>query len=53
MPHAGAPLQLLRFMVLGQRQARAYLRRRRRPWPKIDFTPMLRALDDLSSPSER
>ena len=51
MPHAGAPLQLLRFMLLGQRQARAYLRRRGRPWPKIDFTPMLRALDELPLPT--
>jgi hypothetical protein len=46
MPHAGAPLQLIQFMRLGRRQARAYLRRRRMAWP-VDFTPMLRVLRDL------
>jgi len=49
MPHAGAPLQLVRFMLLGQKQARAYLRRRQRPWPKIDFSPMLRVVRESKS----
>jgi len=47
MPHAGAPLQLLRFMLLGRRQARAYLRRRKKPWPAVDFKPMLAVLREL------
>jgi hypothetical protein len=46
MPHAGAPLHLLQFMLLGQKQARAYLRRRGMAWPKIQFAPLLRALDE-------
>jgi hypothetical protein len=49
MPHAGAPLQLLRFMLLGRRQAGVYLRRRQTPWPAIDFAPMLRVLRELRS----
>jgi hypothetical protein len=49
MPHAGAPLQLIRFMLLGQKQARAYLRRRKSPWPRVDFVPMLRVLRELQA----
>jgi hypothetical protein len=47
MPHAGAPLDILRFMLLGRKQARAYLRRRKAPWPPIDFTPMLRIVSEM------
>jgi len=48
MPHAGAPLQLIQFMLLGRRQAARYLRRRNMTWP-VDFTPMLRVLRELRS----
>jgi hypothetical protein len=46
MPHAGAPLQLIQFMLLGRRQAARYLRRRNVAWP-VDFRPMLRVLREL------
>lgn len=46
MPHAGAPLDLIRFMLLGQRKARAYLRKRGKPWPEIDFDALARAIDE-------
>jgi hypothetical protein len=49
MPHAGAPLPLIRFMLLGQKQARAYIRRRKSPWPRVDFDPMLRVLREVRS----
>jgi hypothetical protein len=45
MPHAGAPLDLIRFMLLGQRKARSYLRKRGQPWPAIDFDELLRTID--------
>jgi hypothetical protein len=46
MPHAGAPRQLIQFMLLGRRQAATYLRRQNVAWP-VDFKPMLRVLRDL------
>jgi hypothetical protein len=45
MPHAGAPLDLIRFMLLGQRKARSYLRKRGQPWPRIDFDALLKTID--------
>ena len=30
MPHAGAPIQMLQFLMLGRRKARAYIRKARR-----------------------
>ena len=45
MPHAGAPLDLIRFMLLGRRKARAYLAKRGKAWPRVDFAVMLRELD--------
>jgi hypothetical protein len=46
MPHAGAPLDLIRFMLLGQRKARSYLRKRGQPWPAIDFDLLLKTIDE-------
>jgi hypothetical protein len=46
MPHAGAPLDLIRFMLLGRRQARAYLRKRGIAWPAIDFDALLITIDE-------
>ena len=46
MPHAGAPLDLLRFMLLGQRKARSYLRKRGQAWPAVDFDVLLRTIDE-------
>ena len=46
MPHAGSPLHLIRFMLLGRRNARAYLAKRGAPWPAVRFDELLRALDE-------
>jgi len=46
MPHAGAPLDLLRFMLLGRRKARSYLRKRGEAWPTIDFNALLTTIDE-------
>ncbi len=37
MPHAGAPIQMLQFFLLGRRKARAYIAKRGAPWPPIPF----------------
>jgi hypothetical protein len=46
MPHAGAPLDLIRFRLLGQRKARSYLRKRGEAWPAIDFDALLTTIDE-------
>jgi hypothetical protein len=46
MPHAGAPLDLIRFMLLGQRKARAYLRKRGKAWPATDFDALITTIDE-------
>jgi hypothetical protein len=46
MPHAGTPFDLIRFMLLGQRKARSYLRKRGEAWPAIDFDALLTAIDE-------
>lgn len=46
MPHAGNPVQLVQFMLLGRRKARAYLAKRGTPWPPISFDGLLRALKE-------
>ena len=46
MPHAGRPLHMLQFLLLGRRKAREYLAKRGAPWPPIpydEFLPALRA----------
>ena len=35
MPHAGNPVQLVQFMLLGRRKAREYMAKRGTPWPPI------------------
>ncbi len=49
MPYAGSPLDMLRFIVLGQRKARAYLKKRQQPWTPRPWKKMLRALDQTDS----
>lgn len=44
MPHAAAPLHMLRFYRLGRRKARAYLAKRGTPWPPIPFDEIDRAI---------
>ena len=55
MPHAGAPLHMLRFYRLGRRQARAYLRKRGAPWPPIPYDEIGRAVqgEALDRPTDR
>jgi hypothetical protein len=46
MPHAGRPLHMAQFFLLGRRKAREYLAKRGAPWPPIpydEFLPALRA----------
>jgi hypothetical protein len=45
MPHAGAPLDLLRFMLLGRKKAKEYLAKRGKPWPPVPFDDLKRAAD--------
>ena len=46
MPHAGDPLQLIQFMLLGRRKAREYLAKRGAPWEPIRFDLLLQGLKD-------
>jgi len=45
MPYAGSPLDMIRYMVLGRRKARAYLAKRGKPWTPRPWGKMLRYLD--------
>ncbi|MDQ3703834.1 MAG: hypothetical protein M3437_01180 [Chloroflexota bacterium] len=45
MPHAGAPLHMLQFLLLGRRKAREYMQKRGTPWPPIPFEEIERAMD--------
>jgi hypothetical protein len=47
MPHAGAPLHLIQFMLLGRRKAREYHARRGKPWPPIRFDLLVRAAKEM------
>jgi hypothetical protein len=49
MPHAGAPLHLIQFMLLGQRNARKYLAKRGTPWPPIHFTDLVQAAKEVEA----
>ena len=44
MPHAGAPLHMFQFYLLGRRKAREYLAKRGEPWPPIPFEEIARAV---------
>ena len=46
MPHATNPVQLIQFMLLGRRKARAYIAKRGKPWHPIVFDDLLRALKE-------
>ncbi len=46
MPHAGAPLHMFQFMLLGRRKARAYLAKRGAPWPPIPYDEIDRAMKE-------
>ena len=59
MPHASAPLHMLRFYLVGRRQAKAYLLKRGEPWPPIPFPEIdrkvrevLRAAADTPGPGD-
>jgi hypothetical protein len=38
MAHAGTPLHMLQFLLLGRRNARRYLAKRGTPWPAVKTT---------------
>jgi hypothetical protein len=44
MPHAGAPLHMLRFLLLGRRKAREYITKRGAPWPPIPYDDIRRKM---------
>jgi hypothetical protein len=44
LPHAGHPIHLLQFLLLGRRKARDYERKRGAPWPPIDYAEVERLL---------
>jgi hypothetical protein len=44
MPHAGQPIHMLQFFLLGRRKAREYERKRGKPWPPIDYAEIERIL---------
>jgi hypothetical protein len=44
MPHAGAPLHMFQFYLLGRRKAREYLAKRGEPWPPIPYEEIRRAV---------
>jgi hypothetical protein len=44
MPHAGQPIHMLQFFLLGRRKAREYERKRGEPWPPIDYAEIERIL---------
>lgn len=46
MPHAGAPLHMLRFFRVGRGKARAYLAKRGAPWPPIPYDEIARRVAD-------
>jgi hypothetical protein len=46
MPYAGSALDIMRYMLLGRRKARAYLAKRGEPWTPRPWAKMLRYLDE-------
>jgi hypothetical protein len=44
MPHAGRPVHMLQFFLLGRRKAREYERKRGEPWPPLDYAEIERIL---------
>ncbi|HUY77226.1 MAG TPA: hypothetical protein VMV29_10675 [Ktedonobacterales bacterium] len=53
MAHAGAPLHMLQFMLLGQRKARVYLAKRGAPWPPIPYDEIDRAMKEDAQRRQR
>lgn len=49
LPHAGRPLHMLQFWLLGRRKAREYLAKRGTPWPPIPYDKIERALKEESA----
>lgn len=47
MPHAGAPLHLIQFMLLGRRKARGYHAKRGKPWPPTRFDLLVQAAKEI------
>lgn len=46
LPHAGTPVHMLRFFLLGRRKAREYLKKRGEPWPPIPYDDIERQLNE-------
>jgi hypothetical protein len=46
MPNTSSPRLMIQFFWLGWHNARAYIARRREPWPSIPFDAIVRAVDE-------
>lgn len=46
MPHAGRPLHMFQFWLLGRRKSKEYLAKRGEPWPPIPFDYITRAASE-------
>jgi hypothetical protein len=46
MPHAGAPLHMLQFLMLGRRKSKEYLAKRGSLWPPIPFETIEKAMSE-------
>ena len=44
MPHAGRPIHMFQFFLLGRRKAREYMTKRGSPWPPIPFDDIARKM---------
>jgi hypothetical protein len=46
MPHAGRPLHMVQFLMLGRRKAAEYMKKRGAPWPPIPFDYIERKINE-------
>ncbi len=44
MPHASSPLHMFKFFLIGWRNARRYLAKRKEPWPPIPYDEIMRLI---------
>jgi Pyridoxamine 5'-phosphate oxidase len=49
MPHAGTPIDLIKFMMLGRRKAREYLAKRGTQWPPTMFSNLVKAVKEVEA----
>ncbi len=52
MPHASSPMHMLKFFILGRRNARAYIAKRGQPWPPIPYDDITRSIAEEATSSD-